>query len=76
LRAAEKLTVTLHCPNCGQGIEKTIAWLAENSTVSCEVKGCFGALSLKRPDIRVQIEELSDVCERFDAMASTINKLA
>lgn len=73
LTMSERVSLFVRCdnPNCGQGVEKLLAWLIIRNTMTCP--NCGGAIDLQAGDNGLAIQKLAEMCASLDA---ALDKLA
>jgi hypothetical protein len=74
LDTAERVSLIIRCdnPDCGQGIEKLLAWLVTVSCIACPY--CGGSINLESGDNGLHIQKLAQACASIDASLSEPGK--
>ena len=63
--AAEETYLVISCPNCGESMLKSVAWLVSKDNTSC--KGCSSQIDFKKSETFFLISEAAKHCARMDA---------
>jgi hypothetical protein len=74
LNTTERVSLIIRCdnPDCGQGIEKLLAWLITVNGMSCA--HCGGAINLESGDNGLRIQKLAQACASIDASLSKLSE--
>lgn len=60
----EQVEAEIACGQCGNKVKKPVAWLVENSEISCAM--CGEVEDLSSPEWQQKIQAYIDACSDFD----------